>query len=96
MTVSDNGAVQIPIDGALDLHAFSPKDAASVVKEYLRECLKKGIYEIRIIHGKGRGNLRRTVHSLLEKHSDVLDFSLDSGPSGWGATKVYLKKKPSN
>jgi DNA-nicking Smr family endonuclease len=96
MAASDNGTVQIPIDGALDLHAFSPKDAESVVKEYLRECHRKGIYEVRIIHGKGRGNLRRTVHSLLEKHSDVLDFNLDSGPSGWGATKVYLKRNSSN
>ena len=42
--------VQIPIDGALDLHMFAPKDATSVVDEYIRECLKSGIYEIRIIH----------------------------------------------
>lgn len=83
--------VRIPIDGVLDLHAFSPKDAASVVKEYLRACLKEDIYEVRIIHGKGRGVLRRTVHSLLQKHPDVLDFKLDAGPSGWGATLVYLK-----
>ncbi len=89
-TINDN-PVQIPIDGVLDLHAFAPKDATSVVKEYLRECLKEGIYDVRIIHGKGHGVLRRTVHSLLEKHPDVLDFKLDSGPSGWGATLVYLK-----
>ena len=91
MTPTDNEPVRIPIDGVLDLHAFSPKDAASVVDEYLRACLEERIYEVRIIHGKGRGNLRRTVHSLLEKHPDVLKFNLDSGPSGWGATVVYLK-----
>jgi DNA-nicking Smr family endonuclease len=91
MTPTDNEPVRIPIDGVLDLHAFSPKDAASVVGEYLRACLEERIYEVRIIHGKGRGTLRRTVHSLLEKHPDVLKFNLDSGPSGWGATVVYLK-----
>ena len=88
---TDREPVRIPIDGVLDLHAFSPKDAASVVDEYLRACLEERIYEVRIIHGKGRGDLRRTVHSLLEKHPDVLKFNLDSGPSGWGATVVYLK-----
>jgi DNA-nicking Smr family endonuclease len=84
-------AVPIPIDGVLDLHAFSPKDAASVVAEYIRACLDESIYEVRIIHGKGKGAIRRTVHSLLARHPDVLDFRLDPGPSGWGATVVRLR-----
>ena len=86
--------VHLPIDGVLDLHMFSPKDAASVVDEYLRACLEKGIYEVRIIHGKGKGVLRGTVHALLEKHPLVQDFKLDSGPSSWGATLVLLKGEP--
>ena len=86
--------VHLPIDGVLDLHMFSPKDAASVVDEYLRACSEKGIYEVRIIHGKGKGVLRRTVHTLLEKHPLVLDFKLDTGPSSWGATLVFLKGEP--
>ena len=94
MTLIDDEPVRIPIDGVLDLHAFSPKDAASVVGEYLRACLEKRIFEVKIIHGKGQGHLRRTVHSLLEKHPDVLNFKLDSGPSGWGATVVYLINHP--
>ncbi len=87
----DTEPVQIPVDGVLDLHTFAPKDVGSVVEEYLRVCLEKGIYEVRIIHGKGKGVLRRTVHSLLEKHPKVLDFKIDTGPSSWGATIVYLK-----
>jgi DNA-nicking Smr family endonuclease len=84
-------AVIIPIDGVLDLHAFSPKDAASVVEEYIGACIEQGLNEIRIIHGKGKGALRRTVHALLERHPDVLEYRLDSGPSGWGATVVCLR-----
>jgi DNA-nicking Smr family endonuclease len=83
--------IHIPIDGILDLHTFSPKDASSVVVEYIQACLEKGIYEVQIIHGKGKGVLRRTVHSLLEKHPKVLSYKIDSGPSGWGATVVKLK-----
>lgn len=81
----------IPIDGILDLHTFSPKDAGSVVEEYLYVCHEKGILDVRIIHGKGKGVLRRTIHSLLERHPLVLGFRLDSGSSGWGATIVRLK-----
>ena len=83
--------IHIPVDGTLDLHTFSPKDASSVVEEYIQACLDKGIYEVRIIHGKGKGVLRRTVHSLLEKHPEVLSYKIDSGPSSWGATIVQLK-----
>jgi DNA-nicking Smr family endonuclease len=82
--------IRLPIDGTLDLHTFRPEDVASVVDEYLRECLEKGIFEVRIIHGKGKGVLRRTVHAQLEKNPLVLDFTLDAGPSSWGATLVRL------
>jgi DNA-nicking Smr family endonuclease len=83
---------ELPIDGELDLHTFRPDEAAGLVEEYLRACLEKGIYEVRIIHGKGKGVLLRTVHALLEKHPAVIDFKLDTGPSGWGATVVHLKE----
>ena len=85
--------IHLPIDGVLDLHTFHPRDAASVVDEYLRACLEQGIHEVRIIHGKGKGVLRRTVHALLERHPRVVDFRLDSGPAGWGATIVRLKRE---
>jgi DNA-nicking Smr family endonuclease len=83
--------IHVPIDGLLDLHTFAPGEATSVVEEYLRACLEEGIHEVRIVHGKGKGILRRTVHALLERHPLVVDFHLDSGPSGWGATVVHLR-----
>ncbi len=89
--INPDEPVVLPIDGTLDLHTFEPKDAASVVHEYIRACMETGIYELRIIHGKGKGVLRRTVHSHLERDAAVLDFRSDDGPSGWGATLVRLK-----
>ncbi|MFC1533042.1 Smr/MutS family protein [Thermodesulfobacteriota bacterium] len=83
--------IHIPIDGALDLHLFSPKEAVSVVEEYIKACHEKGIYEVRIVHGKGKGVLRRKVHSLLKRHPLVAYFRLDTGPSGWGASIARLK-----
>lgn len=83
--------IHIPIDGALDLHAFDPKEITSVVDEYLKACFEERIYQVRIIHGKGKGVLRQTVHSFLKKHPLVFEFKLDTGPSTWGATIVRLK-----
>jgi len=87
----DFNPVEYPIDGILDLHTFSPKDVKELVPEYIHACLEKGIYQIRIIHGKGTGTLKAIVWSILEKHPDVESFKLDSGSSSWGATLVDLK-----
>jgi len=87
----DDSPVRIPIDGVIDLHTFAPKDASDVVNEYLNVCSQKGIGEVKIIHGKGRGVLRRTVESVLKRHPLVLSFKRDPGPSGWGATIVFLR-----
>jgi DNA-nicking Smr family endonuclease len=86
--------VEYPIDGILDLHHFSPKEVKVLVPEYIEECLNRGISEIRIIHGKGIGNLRRTVHALLERNENVVSFKLDShSGSSWGATLVTLRPR---
>ncbi len=82
----------LPIDGVLDLHTFRPEEAASAGDEYLRACHEKGILEVKVIHGKGKGMLRRTVQAVLLRHPLVQSFSLDPGSSGWGATVVSLRK----
>lgn len=87
----DDQPVEIPINGVIDLHTFAPRDAAGVVEEYVNVCAERGILEVKIIHGKGKGILRRTVESALRKHPLVLYFKLDSGPSGWGATIAFLR-----
>ncbi len=88
----DCDTVVIPVDGVLDLHAFAPGEVSSLVVEYLEACLEVGIFDVRIIHGKGKGVLRRQVHADLEKHPRVKCFGLDPGPSGWGTTLVRLER----
>ena len=83
---------EIPINGTLDLHTFNPKDLGSLIPNYIDECLKKEIYELRIIHGKGTGSLRRSVHALLDRNDNVKSYSLANDRSGWGATIATLKK----
>ncbi|MDB6068688.1 MAG: mismatch repair protein MutS [Pedosphaera sp.] len=86
--------IELPIDGVLDLHTFQPREIKDLVPDYLAACREKGILQVRIIHGKGIGNLRRTVHALLAKNPEVISYSLDHPQfSGWGATIVTLKPK---
>lgn len=83
--------VAIPITGELDLHTFRPADAASLVETYLAECRRRGRRRVRIVHGKGTGALRETVHAQLRKLPGVVGFSLgDEHSGGWGATLVTL------
>jgi DNA-nicking Smr family endonuclease len=88
--------VQIPIDGVLDLHTFRPKDVKDLVPDYLAACQEKGILQVRIIHGKGTGVLRESVHALLSRNPEVISFTLDHPQyGGWGATLVRLRAKSS-
>ena len=92
--MNDNDVVQVPIDGILDLHNFSPKDLKYLIPDYLEECCKANIFQVRIIHGKGIGNLRRTVHAILKRLPQVIEFKLaGENAGGWGATLVQLRKK---
>ncbi len=93
ITEPADDAVELPIDGVLDLHTFDPRDVKDLLPEYLSACREKGIFEVRVIHGKGTGAMRRTVHSILEKLSGVSSFRTAGGEEGgWGATIVILKK----
>ena len=83
--------VEIPVDGTLDLHHFKPSEISDLVVDYLQECQQQEITAVRIIHGKGTGTLRETVHAVLRKCQEVQSFSLaDTTAGGWGATLVTL------
>jgi DNA-nicking Smr family endonuclease len=84
---------RLPIDGTLDLHTFRPADAAEVVSEWLDACAEAGLREVRVVHGKGIGALRRTVQVALERHPAVASFrAAGEDGGGWGATLVTLRE----
>jgi DNA-nicking Smr family endonuclease len=91
--MSDDGeAVEIPITGELDLHAFAPRDIPAVVEEYVRACRERGIRRLRLVHGRGIGVQRAVVQRVLRGLPGVESFS-DAPPEsgGWGATVVVLE-----
>ena len=90
--MTDQEPVELPIEDALDLHSFEPRDIPSVVEEYLREARRRGLAEVRLIHGRGSGTQRAIVRALLPRLPQVAFFT-DAPPDrgGWGATIVGLK-----
>ena len=81
--------MRIPIEDALDLHAFAPTDIPSVVNEYVTAAWERGLREVRLIHGRGRGVQRGIVQQALERHPLVAEF-WDAPESHLGATVARL------
>ena len=92
VTGDDDEVVELSLGDELDLHTFRPADVPELVADYLDECVRLGFTEVRIIHGKGKGTLRRTVHAVLERHPAVTGYTLGDATRGaWGATIVTLR-----
>jgi DNA-nicking Smr family endonuclease len=85
--------IEIPITGELDLHTFRPGEVKDLLNEYIVACMERNIYSLRIIHGKGKGILKQSVHAFLKKNPNVARFAdAPSDAGGWGATLVDLKR----
>lgn len=84
--------LELPIDGVLDLHTFRAAEIGELVPAYLAECQARGLLQVRVIHGKGIGNLKRGVHAILARLPEVISFS-EAGAhyGGSGATIVNLR-----
>ncbi|AOU97698.1 hypothetical protein BI364_06755 [Acidihalobacter yilgarnensis] len=88
---AETAVVALDINGILDLHHFHPREVPDLVREYLRECHRRDIHEIRIVHGKGKGVLRAVVHDILAHDPNVIAYGPATDRSGWGATIVRLR-----
>jgi DNA-nicking Smr family endonuclease len=85
----NDSARRIPIEAALDLHTFHPRDVPSVVDEYIRAAMEAGLREVRVIHGRGKGIQRGIVQQVLERHELVRAF-YDAPETHLGATVAVL------
>jgi hypothetical protein len=85
-------AIELPITDELDLHPFRPRDMGTLVPDYLQECRERGINPVRVVHGKGTGQLRKGLHKLLDRLPFVERYELcGRGHGAWGATRVWLR-----
>jgi DNA-nicking Smr family endonuclease len=80
---------EVPIDAELDLHAFAPREVTSVVEAYLEAAHERGLTDVRLVHGRGRGVQRAAIQRLLASHALVASYG-DDPRSHLGATLVRL------
>lgn len=84
--------VHVPIEDAIDLHSFHPRDVVHVVDDYLQAAREAGFDVVRLIHGRGKGVQRAAVQRLLASHAAVLEF-WDAPEAHLGATLVRLRSQ---
>jgi DNA-nicking Smr family endonuclease len=86
--------IELPVEGILDLHTFRPGEVKELLPDYIAACREKGIFSIRIIHGKGTGTLREAVRSILGGLPGIASFrTAGEDAGGWGATLVTLERE---
>ena len=83
--------IQLPITDILDLHTFLPREVPDLLDDYFEACVAKGLFSVRVIHGKGRGVLKTRVLKHLKGHPLVRSIQAAPSDAGdWGATLVEL------
>ena len=76
------------------LRRLTVDEALLKLNQYLNDAFMAGLYQVRVIHGKGTGTLRRVVTEQLINHPLVKSYRLaDYGEGGAGVTIVELAHK---
>lgn len=82
------------ISSEIDLRGLRVEEARESVDRFIDESVLCGMKEIRIIHGKGTGALRKDLNEFLKSHHQVSQFRLGYWNEGnTGVTVVELKNK---
>jgi DNA mismatch repair protein MutS2 len=76
----------------LDIRGKKPEDVQMEVIKYLDEAYSNSVQSVEILHGKGTGVLKKTVHDILDKHEAVKDHKFAKVEfGGEGITIVNIK-----
>jgi len=76
---------------SLDLHGMDREITRILVNEFIYDHYRMGSPKVVIIHGRGTGILKKTVHEVLKRNKYIESFYLDF--FNIGTTVVSIKKK---
>jgi DNA mismatch repair protein MutS2 len=80
------------VDRELRLRRLTVEEALWKLDQYLYDAFMAELVSVRIIHGKGTGKLRQSVHKSLARHPLVKSYRLgDYGEGDYGVTIVELR-----
>ncbi len=68
----------------IHLRAQRAEDAVEQLEKFLDEAMLAGLHQVRIVHGKGEGILRKATHDILRKYRGIKSFR-DGEPGEGGA-----------
>ena len=76
------------------LRQLTADEAWLKLDKYLNDAFIAGLYQVKVIHGKGTGTLRQVTREQLAKHPLVKSYRLGGyGEGGSGVTMVELTPK---
>lgn len=75
----------------IDLHGEDRIGARIKIKTFLDDNYKLGNKEVAIIHGVGKGILKKEVFDILRKEKRIEEFNLDIFNEGCTLAKFYNK-----
>ncbi len=82
------------VDRELQLRHLTTDEALFRLDQYLNDAFMAGLSSVCIVHGKGMGKLRRTVHESLAKHPLVKSYRIgDYGEGDYGVTIAELTSR---
>lgn len=87
-TLSDIKISNTQVPYEIDLRGRQSDDAIIELDKYLDQAVYSNWNEVRVIHGKGTGALRKTIHEYLRKKKHIKSFRL--GQVGEGDTGVTV------
>ncbi len=83
-----------PAIDEVHLRRLTVDEALLKLDQFLNDAFMAGLYQVRVIHGKGTGTLRQVVCEQLGKHSLVKSYRPGGyGEGGSGVTMVELAPK---
>jgi len=83
-----------PSASEIHLRRLTVDEALLKLDQYLNDAFMAGLYQVRVVHGKGTGTLREAVREKLTKHPLVKSYRPGVyGEGGAGVTVVELAPK---
>ena len=62
----------------IDLHGENSLTSLILIDQFINDNIKLRNYKIVLIHGKGSGILRKTIHKYLKNDKRVVEYKIDN------------------
>lgn len=81
------------VENVFDIRGLSHDDAYLQIEQYMDQALLNNLHEIKIIHGKGMGILRKLVQRIIREYkTNILEWQYEEAKKGGdGATIIRFK-----